>query len=156
MVSLMQKEGKTDNKNTLIMFSIGDFSAPSESWTYIFWLFQYCLSSCKPEITEISQQLFLKLETENGNALACKICCKIVWPFQTSFRGIFYSTTLYWNFSHYSIIFLLLVFVIFMYFCLYVTEAVWMLRTNTEYLTTFAVASWTTSKVNFRILKSFY
>ncbi len=31
MVSLMQNEGKTDNKKTMISFSSDDFSAPSDS-----------------------------------------------------------------------------------------------------------------------------
>ncbi len=33
MVSLMQNEGKTDNRKTMITFSSDDFSAPSESRT---------------------------------------------------------------------------------------------------------------------------
>ncbi len=36
MVSLMQNEGKTDNRKTMITFSFDNFSAPSESRMLIF------------------------------------------------------------------------------------------------------------------------
>ncbi len=39
MVSLMQDEGKTDNRKAMIVVSFDDFSAPSESRMFIFWLF---------------------------------------------------------------------------------------------------------------------
>ncbi len=39
LVSLMQTEGKTNNRKTVIMFSFDDFSAPGESQMFIFWLF---------------------------------------------------------------------------------------------------------------------
>ncbi len=39
MVSLMENEGRIDNRKTVITFSFGDFSAPSERRMFIFWLF---------------------------------------------------------------------------------------------------------------------
>ncbi len=39
MVSLMQNEGETDNRKAMIMVSVNDFSAPSESKMFIFWFF---------------------------------------------------------------------------------------------------------------------
>ncbi len=41
MVSLMQNEGETDNRKamTMVSFLFDDFSAPSESRMFIFWLF---------------------------------------------------------------------------------------------------------------------
>ncbi len=35
MVSLMQDEGKTDNRKTMLTFSLDDFTAPSESLEYV-------------------------------------------------------------------------------------------------------------------------
>ncbi len=39
MVSLMQNKGETDNRKATIMVSFDDFSTPSESRMFIFWLF---------------------------------------------------------------------------------------------------------------------
>ncbi len=39
MVSIMQNEGETDNRKAMIMVSLDDFSAPSESKMFIFCLF---------------------------------------------------------------------------------------------------------------------
>ncbi len=35
MVSLLQNEGKIDNRETVITFSLDDFSTPSESLQYV-------------------------------------------------------------------------------------------------------------------------
>ncbi len=39
MVSLMQNKGETDNRKAMIIVLFADFSAPSESRMFIFWLF---------------------------------------------------------------------------------------------------------------------
>ncbi len=39
MVSLTQNDGETDNSKAMTAVSFDDFSAPSESRTFIFWIF---------------------------------------------------------------------------------------------------------------------